>query len=126
MPHLFEIDNKPKWILLIAGNNSRMRQEQADELKSHAQELRDREIVVLAVSPSEAIALHGDCRCLASATRIADTYKLSFDRFSSALIDEYDRVKWAAPAPVCFSDLMAVIDQMPLHEAENATRGPAI
>lgn len=126
MSHLFVTGHKPKWILLIAGNDSQLRHEQADELKRHSQELRDRSIIVVEVSPTEAVALHGDCRCVASAGDIADSYKLSFDRFSSSLVDENDCVKWAAPAPVCFSDLIAVIDEMPHHEAENATRGPAL
>jgi hypothetical protein len=126
MARLFETDHKPKWVLLIAGEDPQLQQEQADALKAHAQELHDREILVLALSPTETITLHGECRCLANANDFAKAYKLSMTRFSSSLVDAHDRVTWKAPIPICFADLVRVIDDMPRHQAENATRGPAL
>lgn len=125
MLHLFETDQKPKWMLLVVGCEPRILKAQEEQLKSCAQELQDRKIVVVAVSPDDVHVIHGNCRCVASAGDVAAAYGLSFDRFKSALIDEEGCVKWAAPEPVCYKDLIKLVDEMPIHDAEKATRGPA-
>lgn len=118
-------NERPAWLLLIAGDDGDMARQQADCFLSHAAELESRDLVVVTISRDDVSVVHGDCRCSMAARDLAEKYGLSFEKFSSALIDESDCVKWAAPLPVCYEDIISVIDEMPRRDAENATRGPA-
>lgn len=126
MSALFEANCKPEWILLIAGDDAGLRRQQLDEFKAHAQELNERAILVFEVSRDKVTALDITHNCLASAADVANTYRLTFDRFTASLVDRNDWVKWVSPIPISFDDIIKTIKELPLHEAENATRGPSL
>ncbi|WP_312405772.1 DUF4174 domain-containing protein [Rhizobium sp.] len=126
MSALFEAKRKPEWILLVAGDDTGLRRQQLDELQQHVQELKERAIIVFEVSRTEVTALEQDCRCVADSADVAKTYKLAFDRFTASLVDVNDSVKWVAPIPVCFADIVTTIEELPHREAENAARGPSL
>ncbi|GGG08381.1 MULTISPECIES: DUF4174 domain-containing protein [Rhizobium] len=126
MSALFEAKRKPEWILLVAGDDTGLRRQQLDELQQHVQELKERAIIVFEVSRTEVTALEQDCRCVAGSADVAKTYRLAFDRFTASLVDVNDSVKWVAPIPVCFADIVTTIEELPHREAENAARGPSL
>lgn len=123
---LFEADYEPEWILLVAGDDAQPRHQQLEELQRHTDELQKLGILIFEVSRTEIKPFHHSSRCLAEATKIARIYRLTFDRFTASLINQTDCVKWTAPTPVSFADLVSVIEEMPHREAENGTRGPAL
>lgn len=125
IPQCFEANYEPEWILLIAGSDPAMRQSQVKELEPHMNEIRLRSIIVAEVSPTEAVGLYGACRCIVSAHTVAKAYHISFERFTLSIVERSGCVKWVGPAFTSFPALMSVIDELPLHEAENATRGPS-
>lgn len=126
MSALFEASCKPEWILLIAGDDAGLRRQQLDKFKAHAQELTERAILVFEVSRDKVTALDITYHCLASAADVANTYRLTFDRFTASLVDRNDWVKWVSPIPISFDDIIKTVKELPLHEAENATRGPSL
>ncbi|MBW9090731.1 DUF4174 domain-containing protein [Rhizobium wenxiniae] len=126
MSALFESNCKPEWILLVAGDDAGLRRQQLDEFKAHAQKFTERAVLVFEVSRDKVTALDMTYRCLASPADVAKTFRLTFDRFTASLVDQNDWVKWVSPIPVSFVDIIKTIEDLPLHEAENATRGPSL
>jgi hypothetical protein len=125
MRDLFEDKDRPDWILLMICENGETLQHQLDALAPYRQHFDDRNIVVVTLLPDQLSVEHGDRSCSLTISEFAQKYDLSLDQMSLVLIDKGDRVKWAAPTPTCITDIISAVDEMPLHDKENATRGPA-
>lgn len=126
MQSMFQADYKPQWILLVAGDDARLRSQQMDALRAHVSELKERALIVLEISRTEVSGFDQVCRCMVSPDDVIRNYRLPSDHFTASLIDGNDFVKWVAPMPVSFVDIVSVIEELPRREAENATRGPAL
>jgi hypothetical protein len=124
MRDVFEDEPRPEWILIVNGDEPEI-QQQTTALATYAQELQNRDLVVLAIRSDHVSVEHGDCHCHAKASDLAVRYGLSLDQFWCALIDKDDCMKWAAPEPIRFENIISVIDEMPLRDAENSARQPA-
>lgn len=126
MPILFDVEDRPEWILIVAGDDARLRRRQLDELQNHMQELKKRAVLVVEVSSDRVVTFDRDCHLAAEPAEVAHAYRITFDRFTASIVDGCDCVKWTAPSPVSFADIASTIDDLPHHDAENATRGPAL
>ena len=124
MSDLFDDPKHPDWILLVICDDCDMLEQQKNALAPYRKHFADRDIVVVTISPDEANVAHGDCSCNLTTAEVIRRYELSPARVSYVLIDKGDHVKWAAPTLCAIDDVISHIDQMPLHDAENAARRP--
>ncbi|MBW6425320.1 DUF4174 domain-containing protein [Rhizobium sp. XQZ8] len=124
MRDLFD-DKGPEWILLVICDDHETLMQQRDDLAPYQQHFADRDIVVVTVEPGDAKVAHGDRNCELTASELIRKYDLTPAQVSYVLIDKQDCVKWAAPTACGIKDVVSAVDEMPRHDAENATRGPA-
>jgi len=124
MLDLFDDEKHPEWILLVICDSPEMEDEQKEALSPYHKHFADRDIIVVIVTPEDANVEHGDRICKLTTSELIRKYELLPDRVSYALIDKDDCLKWAAPEHFSIAQVISSVDEMPLHDAENAARRP--
>lgn len=126
MLDLFDDEKHPEWILLVICDNQEMENEQKEALSPYHKHFADRDMIVVIVSPEDSSVEHGNRICSLTTAELIKKYALLPDRVSYVLIGKDDCLKWAAPTQCSIADVISLVDEMPLHDAENAARRPEL
>ena len=119
MPDTLDMLRWKKRILIVAGTDSHLVELQINRAMAEKPELDDRDLIVLSLRDGSVEVLHGDATLETSASEISDKFDVEPDQaFVAILVGKDGAAKWRAIRPVEFQEIAAVIDAMPMRQAE--------
>lgn len=108
-----------KRVFIIAGSDQISIDQQKRDLLSHASQLDDRDLVVIAIEAGSVRTVHGGAAIDDRASTLTDRFSIrDEDGYIALLVGKDGLEKWRSRAPTGWPMIAEIIDAMPMRQTE--------